>query len=62
MSTEVKVPVLPPCDFCTDGTKATYDAKTKQGPWAYLCEDHYQRVGLGLGTGRGQRLIVEVKP
>lgn len=44
------------CDYC--GTKAQYDAATKTGRWAFLCDNHFatetnQRLGLGLG----QRLI-----
>lgn len=53
---EVNVPVLPLCDIC--GEEAHYDAKTKLGYWAYLCEDCYKVLGVGLGLGRGQRLIV----
>lgn len=33
------------CDLCkAEGRKrkAIYDAKTRRGPWAYLCEDHYK--------------------
>ena len=36
---------------------ASYDGKTSMGPWANMCEDHFQSHGTGLGTGRGQRLI-----
>lgn len=48
------------CDFC--GKEGNYDAKTALGPWAYLCEDHYEIYGIGLGTGMGQRLIVGNNP
>lgn len=30
---------LPKCDFC--GAKARYDAPTKQGPWANMCQTCY---------------------
>lgn len=55
---------LPLCDFCTmtgdpDRQTAKYDGKTKMGPWAYMCEPHFQRYGSGLGTGVGQMLVVE---
>jgi len=43
------------CDIC--GSKAVYDAKTVFGPWAYLCEDHFNILGLGLGLGKGQRIV-----
>lgn len=59
MSTEAKVARLPVCDFC-DQT-AHYDAKTAVGPWAHLCEQHFQTCAmypLALGTGRGQRLVL----
>jgi hypothetical protein len=31
------------------------DGKTKQGPWALMCSDHYLNLGIGLGCGKGQR-------
>lgn len=42
------------CDFC--GKIADFDAKTKFGPWAYLCAEHFQQYGIGLGIGKGQKL------
>lgn len=59
MSTEVRVATLPVCNFCQE--TAHYDAKTAMGPWANLCEQHFQTYAmypLALGTGRGQRLIL----
>jgi hypothetical protein len=53
------------CDFCkTEGkeVEAKYDGKTVHGPWAYMCEEHFEAMGVGLGTGRGQRLIVGERP
>ena len=50
------------CDFCNDGdakVKAAYDAQTEMGSWAFMCEEHYKRYGVGLGLGVGQRLIVK---
>ena len=63
MSTEVEMTTLPPCDVCTaTGVArpevARYDAKTVRGPWGYLCEAHFLTLGVGLGTGRGQRLVL----
>jgi hypothetical protein len=53
--TEVYVEKLPKCNFCDK--PALYDAKTRMGPWAYMCEEHFKQHGLGrLGTGFGQRL------
>ena len=56
MSTEVKMAELPACSFCL--ATAAYDAATRMGPWAYMCERHFQLVGVGLGTGAGQRLVL----
>jgi len=36
--------------------KAIYDAKTQMGPWAFLCEQHFEALGIGLGLGFGQKL------
>jgi len=44
------------CDIC--GKEAKYDAKTKAGPWGYLCEGCFKVHGVGLGLGKGQRLVV----
>lgn len=53
------------CDFCKmEGleVQAQYDGKTVHGPWAYMCDNHFAVMGVGLGTGRGQRLIVGERP
>lgn len=65
--TVAEVAVLPPCDFCKQvdphsHVDAAFDGKTKQGPWANMCTTHYGLYGIGLGTGRGQRLVVAVAP
>ena len=58
MSTEVIVTKLPNCDLCQN--TASYDAKTKMGPWAYLCEQCFSFYGPArLGTGLGQKLILK---
>lgn len=56
--TTTRVKVAPKCDLCD--MPAKYDAKTKDGPWAYMCEEHYQshRAFDVLGTGKGQRLVI----
>lgn len=62
MSEEVIVDALPNCDLCAaEGVKkiAHYDAATRMGSWANLCEEHFARYAYGLGTGRGQRLILK---
>lgn len=62
-SDSVTVAKKPNCDICKyvegkDGVEADYDGATTQGPWANMCERHFQSHGVGLGTGRGQRLVV----
>lgn len=64
--TVAEVAVLPLCDFCkqVDGNsqvEAAFDGKTKSGPWANMCTTHYGLYGIGLGVGRGQRLVLAVK-
>lgn len=62
--TEAYVASLPACDIHKLSLNiivpAAYDAKTKDGPWAFLCEEHFQTYTTGdLGVGHGQRLIVK---
>lgn len=62
MSTKVKMASIPDCDICKQNGRATpavVDGATVIGPWAYMCEEHFESLGVGLGTGRGQRLIPE---
>lgn len=62
-SVEVRVRTIPACQMSgveghrEDKHEASYDAKTLMGPWAFMCEEAYQRYGRGLGTGLGQRLV-----
>lgn len=42
------------CDACRQD--ALYDAKTKFGCWAYLCQDCFEGLGVGLGLGKGQKM------
>lgn len=57
--TEARVARIPKCNFC--GAEAQYDFKTVNGQWAYGCEEDYQAYRLYqiLGTGMGQKLVVE---
>jgi hypothetical protein len=61
-SISTEVGVLPPCDLCRKmrhtHTIATYDGATVYGPWAYMCTDCFDTYGIGLGTGRGQVLLL----
>lgn len=63
MSESVVVSVLPECDIHKhmlgeSGVLAAYDGATTIGRWAFMCEEHFQVYGVGLGTGRGQRLVL----
>jgi len=67
MSTSVQVLSIPDCDICKyvgppprqTAQPAAYDGKTVEGPWANMCEFHFQQYGVGLGTGRGQKLVLK---
>jgi hypothetical protein len=46
------------CDNCNKKIVAVfYDAKTIHGPWAFLCPNCFDSIGLGLGLGRGQKYV-----
>jgi alpha-D-ribose 1-methylphosphonate 5-triphosphate synthase subunit PhnL len=52
------VPRIPMCSFCIE--PAVADGLLKEGRQkAYMCHWHFQRLGLGLGTGLGQILLHE---
>ena len=55
--TEVVVSERSKCDFCKE--EAKYDGRTFIGPWANMCELHFEEYGVGLGLGKGQKLILE---
>lgn len=43
------------CDNCKqDFGSRMYDAKTCYGPWGCFCEECFNTIGIGLGTGLGQ--------
>lgn len=52
-----KVYINPPkeCDVCHKPIgEEMYDAKTIYGPWANMCVNCFNTIGVGLGTGLGQ--------
>lgn len=54
----------PKCDMCPDNAQspaqpAAVDGKTDFGPWAYMCLDHHDKHGRGLGMGVGQVLLCD---
>jgi hypothetical protein len=59
--TQAVVAELPLCDYCKqNGIKrpARYDAKVKIATyWANMCPGHYKLYGIGLGLGKGQKLV-----
>jgi hypothetical protein len=47
------------CNICSkpdEPVVATVDGKTVFGPWGWMCDICHVRYGVGLGTGKGQRL------
>ena len=73
MGTVATVAELPDCQICThmglpDGflsvQPARYDARMHTGQWAFMCDQHFKAYAvsahpsIGLGTGKGQMLIV----
>lgn len=58
VSTTVVVPVARKCDL-HPGVTAYADAKIPHGPWANLCQSCFRTYGCSLGTGKGQRLVLE---
>jgi hypothetical protein len=60
-NTEVVLDELPMCNFVhgtAEPEPAHYDGATIHGPWAFMCEEHFRLYGIGLGLGKGQRLVV----
>lgn len=64
----VEVDTLPNCDFCDSERvfapyvkfpKAEFDGRTITGAWANMCPKHFREYGVGLGLGKGQKLIVK---
>lgn len=48
----------PQCDVC-QGRPAAVDGRTVHGPWAYMCVPCHEAIGVGLGMGKGQRLLID---
>jgi len=50
------------CDVCHDEIQGHFiDGKTIYGPWALMCDTCHGKVGVGLGTGYGQRYNLETR-
>lgn len=50
------------CDICSrtlSNCGIAYDGKTKMGPWAWMCPACFETHGVGLGTGKGQKYVLD---
>lgn len=49
----------PGCDLCAaqGRIRAAIVDGVAMGHWGYLCGEHFEKYGVGLGTGRGQVLL-----
>lgn len=45
------------CDFCK--RDASYDGKTIYRAWGYMCKTCFEKYGVGLGLGKGQKLVLK---
>jgi hypothetical protein len=60
-TTQATVAFMPDCDFHKmhgESVPARFDGKTHSGPWANMCDDCFERNGVGLGLGKGQELVL----
>ena len=49
-------PVPTRCDVCcTQIDDVFIDGRTIYGPWANMCCACHSKIGVGLGTGKGQK-------
>jgi hypothetical protein len=52
--------VIDTCDICPTKITTTFiDGRTRMGPWGILCPQCHKDVGCGLGTGNGQRYVLQ---
>lgn len=61
--TTATVSKLPPCNIHGGEHSAAYDASIRfdngRRVWAFVCEDAFKSMDGHLGTGRGQKLILD---
>jgi hypothetical protein len=44
------------CDVCrSKNNTRLVDGKTSIGPWAWMCPECFDKMGVGLGIGKGQQ-------
>lgn len=54
-NTYIRLLTRPQCNFCN--READYDGLTLRGIWGYMCKEHFSKIGVGLGLGKGQEII-----
>lgn len=54
-----KKALRPKCDFCN--APATYDTQTILGPWAHVCDKHFERYSTKL-PGLFSTIAIETVP
>ena len=55
----VVVTEFPNCNIEGCSQKAKYNGKTKEGRWELMCEKHFQKLGVGLGLGKGLKFTLQ---
>jgi hypothetical protein len=50
-------PIGPNDDFDAPIGDTFIDGKTTIGPWGIMTPANHERLGVGLGTGRGQKYV-----
>jgi hypothetical protein len=63
MTKSIKVSVIPRCDLCSSEEidKPAYAYARLPYGWAFICLKHFIYHGCRLGTGWGQRLVLDTK-
>ena len=50
---------FPNCNIAGCKDKARYNGKTKEGRWELMCEKHFEKLGVGLGLGKGLKFALQ---
>jgi len=54
-----RVSIVPSCSIRGCSRDAVVDGRTVYGSWGYMCYLHFMDLGVGLGVGKGQVLILD---
>jgi hypothetical protein len=57
----VRVVKFPKCAIRGCRAESHFDGKTKMGDWATMCDKHFLEFGIGVGSGKGNRLTLDSK-